>query len=68
MNKLGLIMLQHGHMAIGTDIWPSLQTFGRNFDQNFVYNTEMKIYGHMSVKLVFITQATGKSNTTLKER
>ncbi len=42
MNKLGLIMLQHGHMAVGTDILPSLQTFGRNFDQNFVYNTEMK--------------------------
>jgi len=55
-------------MNVATDIWPLLGTFGHNFDQNFVYNTEMKIYGHMSVKLVFITQATGKSNTTLKER
>ncbi len=45
-------------MAVATDIWPSLRTFGRNFDQNFVYNTEIRIYGHMSVKLAFITQAT----------
>jgi hypothetical protein len=28
----------------------------------YVYNTEMRIYGHMSVKLVFITQATGRGN------
>jgi hypothetical protein len=46
-------------MAVATDIWPSLRTFGRNFDQNVVYNTEIRIYGHMSVKLAFITQATG---------
>jgi hypothetical protein len=45
-------------MAMATDIWPSLRTFGSNIDQNFVYNTEMRIYRHTSVKLVFITQAT----------
>jgi hypothetical protein len=45
-------------MAVATDIWPSLRTFGRNFDQNVVYNTEIRIYGHMTVKLAFITQAT----------
>jgi hypothetical protein len=34
------------HFTVTTDIW-------------YVYNTEMTIYGNMSVKLVFVTQATG---------
>ncbi len=34
---------------------PFLQTFGSKFE---VYNTEMQIYGHISVNNAFITQAT----------
>jgi hypothetical protein len=53
-------MWQHGHMSVATDIWPSLWTFGRISDQNFVYNTEIQFYGHISVNNAFITQATGR--------
>jgi hypothetical protein len=49
-NKLNFIgsrqnVRNYGHLAVTTDIW-------------CVYNTDMRIYGHMSVKLVFTTQAT----------
>jgi hypothetical protein len=33
------------HFAVTTDIW-------------YVYNTELQIYGQMTVKRLFITQAT----------
>jgi hypothetical protein len=40
----------------------------RTFDHElYVYNTEMRIYGHMSVKLVFITEATGKQFQFLRK-
>jgi hypothetical protein len=42
------IVCNYGHFAVTMDIW-------------YVYNTELRIYGHMSVKLVFITQATDQT-------
>jgi hypothetical protein len=45
----------HGQMSVKTSKCPFLQTFGSKFE---VFNTEMQIYGHMSVNDAFITQAT----------
>jgi hypothetical protein len=42
-------------MSVKMSKCPFLQTFGLKFE---VYNTEMQIYGQMTVKHLFIIQAT----------
>jgi hypothetical protein len=44
---------------ITRDIW-------QYFYQTYVYTTEIRIYKQMSVKFVFITQATGREHFFLK--
>ena len=45
----------HGQMSVKTSKCLFLWTFGHKFE---VYNTEMHIYGKMTVKHFFIIQAT----------
>jgi hypothetical protein len=53
--KISFNVHLHGQMSVKASKCPFLKTFGSKFE---VYNTEMQIYGHMSVNNAFIIQAT----------
>ncbi len=54
-DKISFNVHLHGQMYVKTSKCLFLWTFGRKFE---VYNTEMQIYGQMTVKHLFIIQAT----------
>jgi hypothetical protein len=54
--KISFNVHLHGQMSVKMSKCLFLQTSDREFE---VYNTETQFYGHMTVKHLFITQATG---------
>ncbi len=60
--KYANIRLDHhscGHLTVTTDISPQLQTYDRNLDQKYVYNTESQNLVTYTNKKNFITRAPG---------
>jgi hypothetical protein len=54
--KISFNVLLHGQMSVKMSKCLFLRTFDCEFE---VYNRETQFYGHMTVKHLFITQATG---------